>query len=56
MAKRLWTVNGRADATFYVFAETEDEALDNAQQGDYVTVEFKNVESYYEEASEVEAE
>ncbi len=50
MAKRLWTVNGRADATFYVFAETEDEALD------YVTVEFKNVESYYEEASEVEAE
>lgn len=53
MAKKLWTVGGRADATFYVLANNEKEALDKAEQGEYVTVEFENVESYYEEAFEV---
>lgn len=51
---KLWTVAGRADAKFYVLANSEEEALDKAQQGEHVTVEFENVESYYEEAFEVE--
>lgn len=55
MAK-LWTVSGRADATFYVKADSEREALDKAQQGEYENVEFDNVESYYEEAFEIETE
>ena len=52
---KYWSVAGHASATFYVKADTEGEALEKAQNGKYVSLEFENAESWYEEAFEVEA-
>lgn len=53
---KYWRVLGRADAYFYVKAESESEALDKAQEGDYERVTFENEEAFYEEAFEVSEE
>jgi len=51
---KLWRVAGRADVYFFVRAETEEEALDKAQDLEYERLEHENIEAFYEEAFEVE--
>lgn len=51
MAKKLWEVYGKADVTFYVLADSEEEAKDKVQQGKEISISYDNIEAYYDEAN-----